>query len=199
MKTLLNENIIVLVRNCLSNMDLLVNNKKYEMFDREIQHMEVLIKLVERKINVEMYIKDFNILFKEQNYDLINKYTGSISILEKSKDETIEIDKKAVKFVEILKICCSNIKKYIIKEEYDMIKNEIYYNHNVPTILVVGDVDLIEYYLDIECPEFQRNGQEEHFVNYKSQWDEIKADFNLYKKSGILRMLFSKKKKSFMN
>lgn len=199
MKELLNENIIVLVRNCLSNMDLLVNNKKYEMFDREIRHMELLIKLVEKKINVGMYLKDFNMLFKEQKYDLLNKYNGSISILENSKDETFKMYKESVKFVKILKICCSNIKKYIEKEEYEMIKNEIYYNHNVPTILAVGDLDLIEYYLKIECPEFQKNGQEEQFIHYISQWDEIKADFNLNEKTGIFGMLFSKKKKNFMN
>ena len=164
--------VIELLRRLLYELRILLSNNKYGNCKIFIDRIKFILEIIKNKSILNDAKTQFYKLF-----DLKERLKINIDIkFYLPLYFRFSLIENANIFVEILNICISSVENFLKKNEIGSALQEIYYNHNVP-MLLYGDVDLIEYYLNIECKEF--------YVccpvianKYKYTWDTIKK---LYK------------------
>ena len=157
----------------------LYTTREYRLLKLESQHFDLLLDLLESKISIESYLGEYNLLFSDEKlYKSPDRYPALL-ILKKVQKEvsTVSVAKEVHCFINILRICCDNIKKHIASERYDEIYNEIYYNHNVPTLIFSRMKVLIENYLLNECADCKKYCSKEMVASYEDAWKEASSQF----------------------
>jgi len=173
-KSVLAETICEQIRFCFMNLMGLISCKGYYLLKLEVKHFDLLLDVLSMKNSIEAYLDSYYSLFPStEEYDFTCNYLPQISTLEKREESYIHLSDKALCFVEILKICSDNIKKYMEHGNYESIKDEIYYNHNVPSLVTANKDDLVKYYLDIECNDFKKNCSKEIVQPYEAIWIKL--------------------------
>lgn len=178
------ENVCEQVRSCFAYINLFSTaeeyaGREYHLLKLESRHFDLLLELLESKITIASYVKEHNLLFSnEKFYDDPYAYP-SLTFLEKvEKDiDTASVAEEVRCFINILRVCNENIKKHIVSESYDKIYNEIYYNHNVPTLIFSRMKVLIENYLLNECADCKKYCPKEMVSTYEEAWKEASNQF----------------------
>jgi len=176
------ENICEQIRECLRHMKSFSITEDYsfrKLIKLESRHLDLLLDVLESKINIESYVVEYNSLFSnEEFYDSPNVYPSFLALETEQKEaRTICIDTEVLCFINILRICSENIKKHITNERYEKMESEIYYNHNVPSLISSKKKDLIKYYLTIECVECKSRCSKEMVTSYEDAWKEASSQF----------------------
>jgi len=130
------------------------------------------------EISIASYINEYSLFFP--NGELFahqDNYIPQFVFLKKKAAETVTIDKDVLCFIDVLQICSDNIKRHIACEKYENIKDEVYYNHNVPTLILAKNKELIEYYLSVECTCCEFYCSKEMIKSYDSAWQLIRKQF----------------------
>ena len=170
------------IRECLSHMGSFSITDDYtfrKLIKLELQHFDLLLDMLESKINIESYVIEYNLLFSnEEFYDSSNVYP-SFSAFEKAQSEvnTICVDEELLCFINILRICSENIKKHIATESYEKIEDEVYYNHNIPGLIQTKSKGAIKYFLSVECVECKHRCPKEMVSTYEDAWKEASSQF----------------------
>jgi len=159
---------------CIFHLQGCLSCEDYPSLTLEVMHFDALLDLLMLKINIDTYLRYYQSLFSSVEDYYFCDYCPQISTLEKRKRDYVRISDKTIYFVEVLKICSNNMKKYIEDENYEALKNEIYYNHNVPSLITTNSNDLIKYYLEIECKGFKKNCSKEILQAYDAVWTKIR-------------------------
>ena len=112
----------------------------------------------------------------EKFYDSPNVHP-SLLLIKDSEVEIICINKEVVCFINILRICSENIKKHITSGNYEKIRDEVYYNHNVPALIHSEHKGAIKYYLTVECTECRDQCSREMVASYEGAWEKVRKQF----------------------
>ena len=172
------ENICAQVEWCLMNIKLSVTLDKHHILKLELQHLDLLLDLLLSKISIRSYIKEYSSLFSSEGWEgHLEIYIPHILFLEQQQTDIVSIDDEVICFVDILQICRDNMKRYIGYEKYEAIQNEVYYNHNVPSLIATKEIDLIKYYLSTECGGCRSYCSKEMVQSYESTWEKIAQQF----------------------
>jgi len=171
------------IRLCFFNLEGLISYEDYHFLELSVEHLDLLLDTLSSKINIEEYLKRCHSLFSlAEEYSFTCDHLSQLSTLEKRKENYIHVSDEIQCFIEILRICSEHIKKHLINGNYEAVKNEIYYNHNVPSLIATykKDVhkDLIKYYLDIECTGFKKSCSKEIVQPYECMWVKIRAQYS---------------------
>jgi len=165
---------------CLGNINILVETNEYLPLLLESCHLGLILDLFLSKINIKSYLEKYSILFSsEKLYIHLENYAPQISYLKKNQKKSICIEKEVHCFINILQICNDNIKKHIDLKRYDFIKDEVYYSHNIPSLIFSKKIELIKYYLTVECAECKRRCSKEMVINYEKVWQQISNQFSI--------------------
>ena len=174
------DNICKQVYICIQNSRFLAPAKEHRLIKLESLHLDMLLELLRSEMSISTYLTDYALLFSDeelQNYRA--SYTPQVLFLEKEQADMVRIDDEEHLFVDILQICSDNIKKHIDAENYDAIRDEAYYNHNVPSLISSKNKDLIDYYLSIECKGCRSYCPKEMSQSYESVWQQISETFSI--------------------
>jgi len=174
--------------------------KDYHLLKLESQHLDLLLNLLRGKVSMESYIREYNSLFSNESfYDFPDEHVVPLLSLEKEEIDIglILANENVHCFINILQICSDNIKNHIKDKNYVAIKDEIYYNHNVPSLISTQNRDLIEYYLSTECPECIRLCPKEMVQCYEEAWQEVRKQFPNHNKTNKTNSSSSKKQGLF--
>jgi len=152
-----------------------ISNKEYQSLEIDIRHLDLLIDVLLSKISIDTYLKNYYIMSPpSEEYGNACGYPPGILTLENNKKSCVHVSDDVHNFIEVLAVCSGNIKKYICNRNYEAIKEEIYYNHNVPSLIESNIKELIEYYLDIECKGFKARFSMEAIQPYLDIWEKIR-------------------------
>ena len=144
----------------------------------ETQHLELILKLLCSDISITSCLENYKILFENENkHGHLSVYKPQLKYLNNKKHRSIVIDENIKLFIKILQICCDNIKNYLNYDKLDLVGDEDYYNHNVPSLIETKNKDLIKYYLTIECTSCKRHCSKEMVQRYEDIWEEISKQF----------------------
>ena len=178
-KEALVENICEQVKRCLGNIKQFAVSDEHHLLKLESRHLDLLLDLLQSKISLSSYKDEFNTLFQnEGGHIYFDSYTPVILSFEKEPIENVYVDSEVLFFVNVLQICSDNIKKHIECKKYDAIKDEVYYNHNVPSLIFSKNQDLINYYLSVECTGCRCYCSKEMIQSYESIWQQIENTFS---------------------
>lgn len=162
------------IQSCFINFVGMTACEAYHLLEIEIKHLDLLLDVLLMRINIKEYLECYYSLFStKEEYEFTCNHIPQLSTLEKEYERKINVSSKALFFIEILRICSDNMKKHIEHRNYELIKDEIYYNHNVPSLISANKKDLVKYYLDIECKEFKNKCMKEIVQPYEAIWLKI--------------------------
>ena len=181
------KNICDQVKWCLQNIDYSATTAKdYQLTRKEICHMDLLLKLMLSTIDIPTYIVNFEKIFSgKKTTDYYEMYSAQLKFLKNLKKHSfftnrncdiVTVDTEIVCFVDILKICYGNIQKHLDCGDYDLIRKEIYCNHNVHSLIETKNKDLIDYYFEVEIPRY--NVLPKPIIqSYTQAWEKAKKQF----------------------
>ena len=180
-------------------------DRDYHLLKLELQHFDSLLELLRSNISIKEYVSKYKMLISNEEFYEEPRVYRSFSSLEKAQFDVdrIYLEEELTCFVNVLKICSENLKKHINAKQYEKIKDEIYYNHNVPWLICTKNKGAIKYYLSIECPECIRRCSKEMVQCYEEVWAEVRKQFpeqnetneansRSSKKQGLFRKLFKR-------
>jgi len=181
------EDTCVQIKTCLGRISNFATNELYTIRDYhllklELQHLDLLLDLLESKITIESYLTEHNLLFSNEDEDLYgspSEFSHPLLFLEKAEIDvdTISIDEEVRCFISILQICRENIKKHIVSENYDKIYDEYYYNHNVPWLIQTKCKYAIKAFLLNECANCKKYCSKEMVASYEDAWKAASSQF----------------------
>jgi len=178
--------IIEQIKFCMGNMRLWSTSGDFHLLRLEYSHFESLLDVLQSKIDIKSYLEKFHSIFQLDVWnEHLTVYTPQLFILKRIPDKNaiINLDSKLLCFVKVLEICKENLKKHIDNEDYTLIEDEYYYNHNVPSLIILDheklNNDAIKYYLTVECKgcrSFSNNGMAS---SYEDVWKEISEQYSI--------------------
>ena len=167
------------VKRCLGNIKQFAVSDEHNLLKLESRHLSLLLNLLQSKISLSSYKDEFNILFQnEDGHIYFDSYTPVIQSFEIEQIQDVYVDSEVLCFVNVLQICSDNIKKHIECKNFNAIKDEVYYNHNVPSLIYSKNQDLINYYLSVECTGCRCYCSNEMIQSYESVWQQIENAFS---------------------
>lgn len=164
------------LRGCMSMISSVATNNDYRyLLQVELRHFDFLLDLLESKINLKNYLSEYHSLFSNIEFYNDPRTYSSLPIIEQISKELglVSLDEKLGCFVDILRICSTNVKKHSVNGHYDKIDNEIYYCHNVPALIRTENIGAIDYFLRVECVECRARCSGEMVVSYEKDWDLV--------------------------
>ena len=133
------------IRICFINFVGMTACEEYRSLEIEIKYLDLLLGVLLMKINIEEYLECYYSLFQtKEEYEFTCNHIPQLSTLEKDYLSNVNVSSKSLFFIEILRICLDNIKRHIEHRHYELIKDEIYYNHNVPSLISTNKKDLVK-------------------------------------------------------
>ena len=158
----------------------LVSN--HHLLKVEFQHYELLLQLLQAEISLISYLEHYKFLYSSEDENSNVNYALNIaffeklqkfSLLRKRHSGVIYVNPEVHCFINVLQICKDNISKHIDNKNYKMIDMEIYYNHNVPSLIESNNKELIFYYISVEQESCRNQCPKEMIQSYKGIWQEI--------------------------
>ena len=170
------ENICEQIYYCLLDMRA-TNSMEHRLLTLQSNHLDLLLKLLQSEIDIKSYLEEYSVLFSnEEQYISPNVYTKQLAFLEEHQSATVSTDNEVCCFIDVLQICNDNIKRHIDGKNYEAIKDEANYNHNVPSLIITKNIDLIEHYLS-KCGVFQARCSKEVTQPYENIWQQVSRKF----------------------
>ena len=172
------------IRSCLGNIKILNHMKEYEFLAAETEHLALILSLLAAEIDTKSYLSKYDAIFlKLEKYSYLESYESQIFFLKAEEKGLVPFDDETSFFVQILLVLSNNVLRHINNGQYEKIEDEIYYNHNVPSLISSKNqkihTDLVRHYLDIECKEYKNKCSSKMLESYELIWRKIRTKYCL--------------------